>query len=588
MLRLPSDAAFDSHKVITTFGVVARALTRFARQPHNPVVPVNEIEVIPEPATPVARVAVCPSWVYYAALVLVIAATVMIRLHLRNFPLERDEGEYAYAGQLMLQGIPPYKLAYNMKLPGTYAAYAAIMAVFGQTPSGIHDGLLILNVLTIWFVFLLGARLFGRLAGVTAAASYALLAMSPSVEGFAGHASHFVVFFAVAGMLLLLKAERAAKASLLFASGLLFGLAFLMKQPGILFAVFAALYLFLTEALNAVKAHRSFRWKAMAESQGILGLGVTLPFLLTCLLLWRAGVFRAFWFWTFTYARQYVGIADMPAGWLHFKTYVPVAIGPSWPLWALAGVGLSAPWWNTKIRAQAIFLFPLLLCSFLAVCPGLYFREHYFVLMLPALAILVGAAVESVTQKLPSGMARMAPMGVFVALCLLTLAPQWNFLLRMPIDSACRAVYGFNPFPEAIPIAEYIKSHSAPGSTLAVLGSEPEIYFYSGRHSATGFIYTYELMEAQPYASQMQRDMVREIEASRPEFIVIVYVTTSWLAHPESDRFILDWSTSYAHAHYQLVGIADILPQTQYRWGADVRGYQRRSTFGVEIYKKVR
>lgn len=37
-------------------------------------------------------------------------------------PLERDEGEYAYAGQLMLQGIPPYQLAYNMKLPGTYAA----------------------------------------------------------------------------------------------------------------------------------------------------------------------------------------------------------------------------------------------------------------------------------------------------------------------------------------------------------------------------------------------------------------------------------------------------------------------------------
>jgi hypothetical protein len=39
--------------------------------------------------------------------------------------LERDEGEYAYAGQLMLQGIPPYQLAYTMKLPGPFAAYAA-------------------------------------------------------------------------------------------------------------------------------------------------------------------------------------------------------------------------------------------------------------------------------------------------------------------------------------------------------------------------------------------------------------------------------------------------------------------------------
>ena len=59
-----------------------------------------------------------------------------IRVRLLEMPLERDEGEYAYAGQLLLQGIPPYELAYNMKLPGTYFAYAAGMAVFGQTIGG--------------------------------------------------------------------------------------------------------------------------------------------------------------------------------------------------------------------------------------------------------------------------------------------------------------------------------------------------------------------------------------------------------------------------------------------------------------------
>ena len=68
---------------------------------------------------------------------------IAIRIRLLGIPLERDEGEYAYSGQLMLQGIPPYKLAYNMKFPGTYAAYAAIMAIFGQTIAGIHFGLLL-------------------------------------------------------------------------------------------------------------------------------------------------------------------------------------------------------------------------------------------------------------------------------------------------------------------------------------------------------------------------------------------------------------------------------------------------------------
>ena len=61
-------------------------------------------------------------WVY-GLLLMVILFFALIRFHLRQCPLERDEGEYAYAGQLMLQGIAPYQLVYSMKLPGTFAAY---------------------------------------------------------------------------------------------------------------------------------------------------------------------------------------------------------------------------------------------------------------------------------------------------------------------------------------------------------------------------------------------------------------------------------------------------------------------------------
>src|SRR5439155_22862555 len=35
-------------------------------------------------------------------------ATAGIRLRLLDIPLDRDEGEYAYFGQLLLRGIPPY------------------------------------------------------------------------------------------------------------------------------------------------------------------------------------------------------------------------------------------------------------------------------------------------------------------------------------------------------------------------------------------------------------------------------------------------------------------------------------------------
>jgi hypothetical protein len=88
----------------------------------------------------------------------------------------------------MLQGIPPYKLAYNMKFPGTYAAYALIMALFGQTIVGIHLGLLLINAATVLLIFLLGRRLINSMAGIAAAMTYAVLSVSPSIVGFAGHA----------------------------------------------------------------------------------------------------------------------------------------------------------------------------------------------------------------------------------------------------------------------------------------------------------------------------------------------------------------------------------------------------------------
>src|SRR6266550_1688580 len=102
-------------------------------------------------------------WCLLAVIVFGLAA--VIRIRLLGIPLERDEGEYAYAGQLILQGIPPYKLAYNMKFPGTYAAYAGIISIFGQTMTGIHLGLLLVNAATIALIFFLGRRLVNSMTG---------------------------------------------------------------------------------------------------------------------------------------------------------------------------------------------------------------------------------------------------------------------------------------------------------------------------------------------------------------------------------------------------------------------------------------
>ena len=86
----------------------------------------------------------------YILLALVLVTVAYVRIRLLHVPLERDEGEYAYMGQLLLGGTPPYANAYSMKLPGVSAVYALFMTLFGQTPFGIHLGLLVVNGACIW------------------------------------------------------------------------------------------------------------------------------------------------------------------------------------------------------------------------------------------------------------------------------------------------------------------------------------------------------------------------------------------------------------------------------------------------------
>ena len=181
--------------------------------------------------------------------VIVFGLVIAIRIRLLGIPLERDEGEYAYAGQLILQGIPPYKLAYNMKFPGTYAAYAVIMSIFGQTITGIHLGLLLVNAATIVLIFFLGRQLVNSTLGLAAAMSYAVLSVSPSVLGLASHATNFVMLPVLGGTLMILKLSEPERhvSRRLFTSGLLFGVGLLMKQPALFFALFGATYLFQTD-----------------------------------------------------------------------------------------------------------------------------------------------------------------------------------------------------------------------------------------------------------------------------------------------------------------------------------------------------
>ena len=488
----------------------------------------------------------------------------------------------------MLQGIPPYKLAYTMKLPGTFAAYALIMAVFGQTPAGIHLGLILVNAASTLLVYFLAARLFGGLAGLVAAASYALLSTSSSVLGFAGHATNFVVLAALAGILLLLKALETGRRWLFFASGLLFGLAYLLKQSGLAFAAFGFCLLIRYEWKRPVD------WRRVAFKVGGFMLGVVLPFAFTCLLLVAAGVWKSFWFWTVDYARQYAAETGASLGYQIFMSIFPGWCALLFLFGSLQGWA-SLHFYGTERIVRGLFL-SVAFCFFLSwrCARGFSFGEHYFIQMLPAVALLAGIAVSYATQRLSRAghgwLVTAIPVLLFLIACANSIDRQKAFFFKMNPLAASRTVYFENPFPEAVQVANYIDSHAPKDARIAVLGSEPEIFFYTRRHSVTGFIYTYGLMEQQKYALEMQKQMIDEVQSGRAEFLVRVRVAPSWLATPNSPGLhgFFSWANSYVYNQYDLVGVADILrpDYTEYHWGDEAKTYRPRSQYVVEVFKR--
>jgi 4-amino-4-deoxy-L-arabinose transferase-like glycosyltransferase len=564
-------------------------------------------------------------WVAFTVVGLLILLFAGIRWRVREMPLERDEGEYAYAGQLILQGIPPYQIAYNMKLPGTYVAYAAILRTFGESAAGIHLGLLVVNGLTTVMMFFLARRLYGDLAGATAAASYGLLSTSEGVLGLAGHATHFVTLFAVAGLLFLVASRRrknllnsgfvstnpetllnsgfvstnpetllnpglgSANPETLktyFAAGICMGLAFLMKQPGAVFILFG-----LQEIAWSGWKDRE-EGKKLAARVGVYGAGAALPYLLTCAALYRAGVFAKFWFWTVSYARQYATSTDFMQGLKYLREIVPDLFFGAPVVWCFAVIGLFA---LVRERGKSValsFAVSLLGWSFLGASAGLYYRNHYFIVMLPAICLLAGKAmacsVAQLARRIRMGRLELSAIatGVFALGCAQALYAQRAVFFEMSPEKIVRSEYGGNPFPEAIAFGKYIKEHCDADARVAVLGSEPEIYFYAQRHSATGYIYTYGLMEEQKFASAMQQEMIGEIEKAKPEYVVKVMVPASWLRKTNSDTAILYWAEKYIRDDYRLVGIADIGMTTTYHWDDAAEGYRPLSKYSVYLYRR--
>lgn len=537
-------------------------------------------------------------WLGWGGLIALLLLTIWIRAQHFEMPLERDEGEFGYIAQEILKGNWPYVNSYTQKLPGTYLVYALFVGLFGGEGTAIHLGLLLTNLLIVWLLFGLGRKLFDSLAGLVAGFCWTVMASAPNLMGFAGHATFFIALFALVGLWLLLEADEKPRVWRFMLAGLAFGLAFLMKQPAVFFTPFAIAWI-------GVQAFGLKRFGAIdfLKRSFALGIGSLIPFLL-CLLGYAAnGHFEAFWFWTFAFAREFVGQVSGEMAANNFSFNTNIVLQGFTLAWVLAGLGIVLSFFYVRNERHK-YLIPLLaLASFLTIVPGYYFTTHYFIAVLPAVALSIASlchAALAFSLKLFRQWVLVAVPLVLVVFGMISGMREYRLYYFFKSDEMnhsqlAHAVYGSNPFPEAQAIGNYIAQNSQPADQVVVLGSEPQIYYYSGRQSATPSVVTYYMTAIHGRNTQMQQDMIRDIETKKPRFLVFVSIGTSWMFKPDSPTLITDWFNKNNSKYYRPIALAEILKtpeghyiSTIYKWGADeVDKHARQSSDFLVLFERL-
>src|SRR5262249_7476752 len=155
-----------------------------------------------------------------------------------------------------------------------------------------------------------------------------------------------------------------------------------------------------------------------------------------------------------------------------------------------------------------------------------------------------GAGALVLAEWMRPAWARATLIGAPALACALALSFDRAHLFLDSPTAVVRSVYGVNPFPEALEIARTLAARTAPDERIAIIGWEPEISSSARRRAATSYIYRSPLMEPQPFAARMQDDMIAQLSASLPRYLVLVNVDTSWSRRPDSSMKILEWAAA--------------------------------------------
>lgn len=496
-----------------------------------------------------------------------------------------DEAIHAAVASILMDGGVLYRDAADIRHPLTYYVFAGIFELFGANALWAVRALAaILIGLTGWFLFKSGRAVHGMTCGLIAGVTYVLLATAALHQGDANaaHTEWFVAFFSSAAIAVFLGRATSFSSLRLMVSGLLFSGAFLSKQPALLDAaapVASVAWLALHHNLSLSKALKSIGW---------LLIGWSIPVLLTLLFFATKGALGSAIFYTWIYNLTYYGPEIATAERVIAAGSLLQMLLKSSPglflLWAAMMVLSIYRLLQRSPNATEARLNPSLACILIwsiagiagAAASGRSFDHYLIQLLAPfSLGMALGAAL------LISGTAawnRLLSWSVMLGML--------GLIAHLGIKSVLATSRAL-PDDPSVPIADYIRDHSAEDDRIFVWGFQPDIYVQSNRRPASRYVIASFVTGLIPwtnvapgkdtrYASVpgSMENLLKDLSRNQPRFIVDCSQGPNrhWDKYPPDNypRF-----HTYLETHYDQVSPERFIPM-------GFRLYQRRTSANAE------
>lgn len=511
----------------------------------------------------------------------------IIRSKFLYIPFERDEGIYGYYGKLLLEGKIPYKDFYEQKFPGLFYFYAFMVSIFGDTVKGLHTGFMYLNILTVVLIYFTSKILYTPIAGLISATTFAFVSLTPELSGFTVQAEHGVAFFISGGLLFYALYNTQKKWYYNFLMGVSFGFAIMTKTSGLFLVLWGGVILILDFLFSDNKTFKKLIIQISTYSTGVfLIIGSFF------LLIYVKGSFQDMIFWTYEIPKNYVSKIPFDDG-IKYFTYSKNAIVQNYKFfWYHSLLAVLLSLLKTVSWQQKFFGITLLVFSFFTIVPGFYFYGHYWIQTIPGLSIVTGLTyytIISLANKfLKIQSIKYVYLSVFALLTYTHISALKSYYFKPNYERILRTVYGNNPFPESMEIGNWINANSKPEDNIVLLGSEPQIYFYTKKRSPSRHAYFAAIVDNVPQHKEWQREFVKDVEKANPKYLVYFNHPISLFVQPNTDKYVFEWANTYVNSNYHLVGLVDMIEgqHSSYLWREQIGNYKPVSQNIIYVYER--